>query len=227
MSVELESTSAMDSEALDSDQPQYRALNSAAVAALVLGLLSLAAFCDYWLVSVPLAGVVWGCIALREVRSRRSELTGVGLAWVGLLLSTVMIAAGPAAVYYQEVSPVPAGYAMIGYDELQPNKNVAGELVPKSAFALDGKKVYIKGYVFAGSQNSGIRKFLLVRDAGTCCFGGNPKVTDRIVVSLDSPTGMMYTKQVARVAGVFRVSPSVAPNGVGAVYYRLDNAELR
>ena len=118
--------------------------------------MSLAAFCDYWLVSVPLAGVVWGCIALREVRSRRSELTGVGLAWVGLLLSTVMIAAGPAAVYYQEVSPVPAGYAMIGYDEFQPNKNVAGELVPKSAFALDGKKVYIKGYVFAGSQNSGI-----------------------------------------------------------------------
>jgi hypothetical protein len=227
MSVELEPTVARPSDVLDNDQPQYRALSSGAVAALVLGLLSLVALCDYWLVVVPLAGVVWSVVALRQVRARRSELTGIPLAWAGLLLSAVMIPAGPAAVYYQEVSPVPPGYEMIGYDELQPSTKVVGELVPKSALDLNGKKVYIKGYVFSGSDNTGIRKFLLVRDAGTCCFGGNPKITDRIVVSLGNATGMMYTKQIARVAGVFRVSPSQAPNGVGAVYYHLDNAELR
>ena len=58
---------------------------------------------------------------------------------------------------------------------LQPDPKVIGEVVPNSAVALNTEKVYIKGYVYAGSETAGIQKFVLCRDAGTCCFGGNPK----------------------------------------------------
>ena len=206
---------------------QYRALSSGAVVALVLGLLSLIAVGDYWLVVVPVAGLMFGLMVLRQLRDRRHELTGIGLTWTGVVLSAVMVPLGPAVVYYQEVSPIPPGYRYISYDELQPNPQ-AGELIPKSALDLNGQKVYIKGFVYAGSDTVGIRRFLLVRDAGTCCFGGNPKVTDRIVVSLASAAGTMYTKQIARVAGTFRVSaPQQAPGAVGQVFYFLDQAEMR
>ena len=61
-------------------------------------------------------------------------------------------------------------------------------------------------------DTAGIRKFVLCRDAGTCCFGGNPKKTDRIVVSLANASGMIYQKQpVARGRHV----PSVARPSTG------------
>ena len=171
--------------------------------------------------------MIWGVVALRQIRARPDELTGRGMAWAGLVLSAVLIPAGPAWVYYQEISPVPAGYKWISYDQLQPDPKVIGEVVPHSAVALNDEKVYIKGYVYAGSETAGIQKFVLCRDAGTCCFGGNPKITDRIVVSLANPSGMIYTKQPVRVAGTFRLSPRQAPGGIGLAYYHLDNAELR
>ena len=75
---------------------QYRALSSGAVVALVLGLLSLLAMTDYWLVAVPIVGVIWGVVALRQIRARPEELTGRGMAWAGLVLSVVLIPVGPA-----------------------------------------------------------------------------------------------------------------------------------
>ena len=51
--------------------------------------------------------------------------------------------------------------------------------------------------------------------------------TDRIVVSLANPSGMIYTKQPVRVAGTFRLSPPQTVGKVGLAFYHLDNAELR
>ncbi|HKD36120.1 MAG TPA: DUF4190 domain-containing protein [Pirellulales bacterium] len=210
------------------DQPeQYRALSSAAVSALVFGVLALTALFDYWLVVVPLVGVAWGLIALKQIRARPAELTGRSLAMVGLALSCVLLFAGPAWVYYDEMRQVPPGYQLISYDDLQPNPNVFGEVVPKSATDLNGKKVYIKGFVLAGSRLDGISEFMLVRDAGTCCFGGNPKTTDKIAVKVATQGGAVYMKQMARVSGVFRVAPALGPSGEVLAYYHLDHAELR
>jgi hypothetical protein len=227
MSIDLERNERSYASPVTEIPEQYRALSTAAVTALVFGLLSLAAFLDYWLVVLPAVGVVWGLIALRQIRARPGELTGKGLAMCGMAMSSVLLIAGPGWVYYDDMSQVPPGYQWISYDELQPNPQVAGELVPQSALDLNGKKIFIKGFVFAGSKSEGIQQFMLVRDAGTCCFGGNPKITDRIVVDLGTPGGMMYTKQIVRVAGVFHVNPSQGPGGIGAVYYHLDQAELR
>ena len=182
---------------------------------------------DTWLVVVPAVGIVWGLIALRQIRSRPDELSGGGLATCGLAMSCVLLFAGPAWVYYDDMSQVPPGYQWIGYDDLQPNPKVYGELVPKSALDLEGKKVYIKGFVLAGSKLDGISEFMLVRDAGTCCFGGNPKTTDKIAVSVATPGGMVYMKQMARVSGVFRVAPVRGPSGEILAFYHLDHAELR
>jgi hypothetical protein len=210
------------------EQPeQYRALSSPAVAAFVFGLLSLTALLDTWLVVVPAVGIVWGLIALRQIRSRRDELSGGGLATCGLAMSCALLFAGPVWVYYDDMSQVPPGYQWISYDDLQPNPKVYGELVPKSALDLEGKKVYIKGFVLAGSKLDGISEFMLVRDAGTCCFGGNPKTTDKIAVSVATPGGMVYMKQMARVSGVFRVAPARGPSGEILAFYHLDHAELR
>ncbi len=229
MSVDTQANpyqSARDSAPPDDVPEQYRALSPAAVVALIFGVLSLLALCDYWLLVVPLVGIIWSVVALRQIKARRAELTGRPLAIVGMTACVLMLPAGIGWNLWADYSQIPPGYTWISYELLQPNPKIVGEIVPKSAMDLDGKKVYVKGFVQAGSQSSGIKSFVLVRDAGTCCFGGNPKITDRIVVMLNSAS-LIYTKNVAHVSGVFRVAPIQSPGGIGVAYYHLDDAELR
>ena len=52
---------------------RYRALGGATIAAAVLALLSPLALLDWWLLVVPVLGVVLGVVALREVRDAVCE----------------------------------------------------------------------------------------------------------------------------------------------------------
>jgi hypothetical protein len=121
------------------------------------------------------------------------------------------------------VTEVPDGYERISYVELQPDAAEAGQQVPPSALALEGKKIFIKGYVYPGRQKEGIRRFLLVRDQGECCFGGNPKITDRILVELEEPLRLAYTPRMHKLGGVFHVEAQSAAidNAQGGVFYHL------
>jgi hypothetical protein len=99
--------------------------------------------------------------------------------------------------------------------------------VPETARAADGRNVLLKGYMFPGAQVSGIRQFLLVRDQGDCCFGGNPKITDRVLVTLAEPAGVAFTPRLVKIAGRFSVRPAGAPEIGGGVLYHLEDARAR
>ena len=213
----------------DYDQAlEYRAICSSAIASLVLGLLSGLALLDWWLALVPMAGLVLGFVALRKIRSQPREYTGGILAVIGIILCLALGTFGISRQYYTFITEVPEGYDRISYSELQPQPDERPDAPPPDAMALSGKKVFIKGYVYPGERTNGITEFLLVRDQGSCCFGGNPKVTDRIQVSLADPNGFAFSNGLFKVAGVFRVTPaSRAIDAGGAVLYHLDEAVLR
>ncbi|HEX3725820.1 MAG TPA: hypothetical protein VHV08_06240, partial [Pirellulales bacterium] len=159
---------------------QYRALSTSAVASLVVGLLSSIAFLDWVLVAIPMIGVALSSYAWWNVRRHADELSGASLARWGFVLSLAFLVCGPAWLTYAFVTELPPGYERVSYAELQPNPAEPGQQVPPAALDLDGKRIFIKGYVYPGREKDGIRQFLLVRDQGDCCFGGNPKITDRI-----------------------------------------------
>jgi hypothetical protein len=85
----------------------------------------------------------------------------------------------------------------------------------------------LTGYMYPGSRQRGISDFLLVRDQGDCCFGGNPKITDRVLVRLTDQTGIEFTPRLVKIAGRFRVEPAGAPDLGGGVLYHLDDAFVR
>ncbi len=87
---------------------------------------------------------------------------------------------------------------------------------------MEGKKIFIKGYIYPGREIEGIKTFLLVRDQGDCCFGGNPKITDRIQVTLTDPLRLTYRPRLHALAGVFHIKPTTAVNAGGGVFYQLD-----
>ena len=58
---------------------------------------------------------------------------------------------------------------------------------------LNGKKIFMKGYVYPDGQRTNIKRFVLVADLGTCCFGGQPKLTHMVEVTLRDPYRVEYS----------------------------------
>lgn len=221
----MSTTVEFDSAASHSSEFEYRALSTLAVLSLICGVFSLLALFDLSLGLIPLVGILIGARALSQIRRRPKDLAGAGLAKAGIVLSLLLLLTGWVRIGYIYATEVPDGYARVSYEQLQPTE--PGQRVPQSALDLDGKRVFIKGYAYPGSQKSGIKQFVLCRDNGDCCFGGEPKLTDMIQVTLAEPLAMEYTTSLRRLAGTFRVAPAEASDELGAVLYHLEADYLK
>ena len=68
----------------------------------------------------------------------------------------------------------------------------------------------------------------MVPDMGTCCFGGQPKPTDMIEVTLREPLKIEYTRRRRKLGGIFKVNPMPRKFGkLVGVYYRLEADYLK
>jgi hypothetical protein len=209
---------------------RYRALNSLAVTSVVLGVLSLltalASTGSSWLLLtlIPLAGVVVGWRAVKQVRKAPDEWTGLKLAWLGIVLSAGLWAAGSAWVLLASASEVPFGYAPIAYEDLQPDPQTPTMPIPQSALDMQDKKVFLRGYMQPRRQQTHIKEFILCPTNGECPFcNPSPKRTEMIRVILQGDLEAAYTAQLIRVAGRFRVDPQDpggVPYGLEADYLR-------
>jgi hypothetical protein len=78
--------------------PSYRAVSPWAILALLVGLASPLALASLLLWVVPLLGVCLSLGALRSIHAQREQLSGAGLARLGLFLSVLMLVYVPARV---------------------------------------------------------------------------------------------------------------------------------
>lgn len=205
----------------------YRAVSTWAIASLVLAVLSPLAFADWWLGVVPLAGIVVGTIGWWQTTARSDAVVGRPLAIGGVVLCGVLLAAGLVTLTRTYLAELPEGFERINYSMLQPLPGDPATAIPDSAYAVDGKDVLLKGYMYPGSEQEGIVQFLLVRDQGDCCFGGNPKITDRVLVTLSDRDGIDFTPRLVKIAGRFAVRPEVPAAVEGGVLYHLEDAFAR
>jgi hypothetical protein len=185
---------------------RYRAIGGAVVAAAVLAILSPLAFLDWWLAVVPVLGIVLGIVAWRDIAARPTELGGKRIAIAAIALSACALVGGliyQSLVYAQELPP---GFLRANYAMLQPLPGDPPTAIPDSARELDGRDVLLKGYMYPGKQQQGIVQFLLVRDQGDCCFGGNPKITDRVLVQLRDAKGIDFSPRLRKMAACSTIS---------------------
>ena len=71
---------------------------------------------------------------------------------------------------------------------------------PRVGEASRRKKVFIKGQMHASSNMTGTREFIVCRDNGTCCRGGEPKVADLIHANIKEPLTLEYQTGLRHVA---------------------------
>jgi len=213
-----------DEELEDSAYDVYKSMSKLAIGSLVMAVLALTGLVFPVLLGFAAIGTLLGIFAWRNLRRYPDELTGRASATIGLVGSLLILVGGSIMHSYIYATEVPDGYLRISFAELQPKQTVNG--VPEISTELDGQRVFVKGYVHPGVSNTGrIKKFVLVPDMGTCCFGGQPKMTDMIEVTIRNAPGVQYSQRKRKLGGVLHVSiDHVKPvaGGITGGLYELD-----
>jgi hypothetical protein len=219
----------------DSDQPQYRAIHTGAILGLGLGVLSVftvivaANSLDACLMvtPIPVLGAFLSLRALAKIRRESDQYTGAPLAVAGLVLSLAFLIGGVSYGGYVYSTEVPEGYARISFSGMKPTElqELAGVAIPPEIAALDGKKVFIKGYIRPDSisVSKGIDRFLLVQDNNQCCFGDLSKIKfhDQMIVNLVGSLRVDYSEGVLRMGGVLKIHPENVVRGPLVPVYSL------
>jgi hypothetical protein len=231
----------------DHDLLPYRAISRSAILSAVMAVVSLplvalalfsAAFQYGDAVPIGSLGavlalfaVILGISGLSTIRRYPNEYTGKRLAATGLVSGSILLLLGATVSAYTHLTEIPDGYEPISFDgDLKPDPDRPDLPISPKAIELSGKPVFIKGYMHPGVASSGkVDHFILVRDFGTCCFGGQPKPTHMIEVYIpDSVDRIAYSTRTIKLAGTFMLADRpVQSLGLQGVWYHMQADQVK
>ncbi len=86
---------------------------------------------------------------------------------------------------------------------------------------LHGSAIRIRGYILPSFQQTGITKFVLVRDNMECCFGPGAALYDCILVDMERGKSADYTVRPVTVEGAFSINELRDSDGKHLAIYHL------
>ena len=89
-----------------------------------------------------------------------------------------------------------------------PFDGVNGQLtdIPERYRNLDGKKVELEGFMWAGnSASSEVNRFEFVYNISKCCFNGPPLVQERVFAGVPNNGAVPYYDSLCRLTGTLHV----------------------
>ena len=183
----------------------YRAIETRSIFSLILGLLSFLTMFSWWFVIVPLLGLVIGWLALQKIFTTQKEITGFKLAVLGMSLSLVFGIIGMSWHYWSYHNLIPSGYILVEFSDLAADPKTGK--IPDKILELDGKNVFVPGYMFPKANMSGITEFALVRTLQRSKFDSTTSdPTETIYVRMISGQKLNYRTDLVKVGGVLRVN---------------------
>jgi hypothetical protein len=195
----------------EQNQFEYRPVPVHAVVAVTLGVLSATSLLSITGVGVAFLGFLISGFSLWRIRASGGVLGGTTVAACGLALSVLFLAGGAAYQSYMYKTEVPDGYQRISFTNDISRKGfvvVDGRMdLHDDVKALLGKDLFLKGFIYPPPQQEGLHEFLLVKDSGTCCFGGQPRPQDMIGVVMDGDQTIDYYNGMVAVAGTLQLNP--------------------
>lgn len=227
MSAEVQLTSYTATE--PNDFP-YRAVSRSAVASVVMLPLALLGLIQTFapLLVFAVFGLICAILALRSIARWPDEYSGRPLALIGAIFSGLLLVGGTAWHGYVYATEVPEGYERVSFYEFQQPQS-APDVPSARALEFDGKDIFIKGYIHPSSGSGLLRRFILVPDLGTCCFGGQPRSTDMIEVTLTKGQKVRSGLTKRKLAGKFTINPYAqkTPDFDNQIFYQLRVDEVR
>lgn len=187
----------------------YKPIPPLAPVSALLGICALSGLLSPLGLIFAVFGSVLGFMAMLQIQRADGDLGGRKLASVGVAMSAVLLVGGTGLHFYWYQTEVPEGFQRISFGADISKKGFVvedgeGRAHPDIA-ALEGKPLFLKGFMYPEQNLDGISSFILCRDNGDCCFGGQPKLTDMIKVKLTDGLTARYSAHMVSVAGVFRL----------------------
>jgi hypothetical protein len=94
-------------------------------------------------------------------------------------------------------------------------------LITPAIEKLDGSRIRIRGYILPPFQQTGLTRFVLVRDNMACCFGPGAAIYDSMIVELKTGLTTDYTVAPVAVEGTFNIREVEGPGGRAMSIYRV------
>jgi hypothetical protein len=205
---------------LAGEEFEYRSLSRAAIGSIIFFVLGLFGLMFAALLALAGIGVGLAAYALRAIARYPEELSGRTVAWTGLVLNGLLLVGGIGLHAWIYLHEVPPGYLRVAFAALQ-RRSYEPDVPTDQAAELSGQQIFLKGYMHPSSGSGQLRKFILVPDLGTCCFGGQPKSTDMIEVTLENGQTVNHSLRRMKLAGKFEVDQRAVAGFDNVVYYRL------
>lgn len=200
----------------------YRHVEPLAVASLIFGGLSFLPMFGWIMSPIPIAGVIFGLLGLRQIDNFPGERTGRKIAIAGLVLSILV---GLLAVGYYGffvVYNVPIGYTKVTFSEMQPDQEM-GEIIPEKILKLEGKYIYVKGFMYPGRRSVGIQQFVLVPTRWHCKFCQRELAsTEMIKVTMVGDEMADFTLHMVGVGGKLEIDRHEALRPLGGMPYHIE-----
>lgn len=207
------------------DEFDYKPIPVLSPVSLILGLASLVVFVTSFGIIIGAIGAILGFLCFLSSVRNRSEIGGFRMTVVGLLLCLTTSVYGSAKLAYDYSTEVPDGFQRVSFSNDIAEKGfipkyIAGQTTKDyhpDVKALHGEKIFLKGYMYPTRQTEDLTEFILAKDNGDCCFGGEPKTTDMILVKMNKPLAVDFTEKQVSIAGEFHTSPNHS-EGLTQVY---------
>ncbi|MFK7820223.1 MAG: DUF3299 domain-containing protein [Planctomycetaceae bacterium] len=204
---------------------EYTPMSPLAPISVILCLLGLTAFMGFYGIFVALIASMVSLVAVRKIGATEGELGGLGMARTALVVSGLTVVASSVLLVIAYSTECPEGYErhnfpreISDYEFIYPGGQ---RQIPPEVEPILNKKVFIKGFVYHTRTTQNQREFILLKDQGDCCFGGDPAPHDMIHIKLsedhESVNFPMLT--MVSVAGVIEADPTAPP---GQAVYEME-----
>lgn len=155
-----------------------------------------------------------------------------GICPAGIAVAVIFGLSGTSIQHYIQRHSVPAGYKAITFDNLQPDLDKQGEIIPEAAFDLEAvdkdpdkrdKRIFITGYIYPGRRTINIKEFILVPTVSHCQYcQPDIRSTQMMLVKFTGDLSIDYTNDLIKVGGKLRIDRDQILNPFGGLPYQLE-----
>ncbi|MCH9655405.1 MAG: DUF4190 domain-containing protein [Planctomycetes bacterium] len=204
------------------DEFSYKPVPPTAVVGLALGLLSFIALFGIIGVGIAVFGIIVSLFSIFSIKRSAGELGGKTVALAAIVLSTFFLITGISYQSFVYAHEVPEGYHRLNFtSDISAKDFVEKDGVSRvnpDVMSWDKKNIFLKGYMYPTRQTKNLKSFILVKDNGQCCFGGQPDAKDMILVEMQDDKSADFYAGLVSVSGEFQAEAPTTAGDLKPVY---------
>ena len=111
--------------------------------------------------------------------------------------------------------------------KMDKDETFSRKMLTREINGYHGSTVRLRGYIQPNYKQTGLTRFIFVRDNQECCFGPKAAIYDNVLVRLARGSKTNYTVRPVTVEGKFALKEYKGPDGKVWSLYRMYEAEVK